>query len=48
MVREVAVMACVTLLCYLSGEYLKLYMGKTQWYQLSQMLPSVVSFLPPQ
>lgn len=43
LVRETAVVVCVTVLCYLAGEYLKLYQGKTLWYQFSQLLPAAVS-----
>lgn len=36
--RGALVLACVTILCYLSTEYFKLYIAKTQWYSLGDIL----------
>lgn len=42
-VRGALVLVCVTILCYLSTEYFKLYIAKTQWYSLGDMLTPQVT-----
>lgn len=44
-VRGVAMLACVTILCYIANLYLTLYMKKTQWYSMAGLLTSHVAGL---
>lgn len=43
LVRSAAIIACVTVLCYVASEYMALYTKKTSWYSLEQLLPPLVS-----
>lgn len=37
------ILACVTVLCYLTLEYMALYTTKTSWYSMNDVLGPMVS-----
>lgn len=41
--RTAAVLACITVLCYVASEYMALYAQKTPWYNFKELIPPVVS-----
>ncbi|CAM9583234.1 unnamed protein product [Ectocarpus sp. 6 AP-2014] len=41
--RTTAVLACITVLCYVVSVYMALYAKKTPWYNLKEMIPPVIS-----